>query len=348
MGRPRRLDGPGAWHHVMNRGIARRTTFEGPPDIDAFQEAVLDATRGGWLQVHVFSVMENHFHLLVRTERGTVSEGMRRVESAYVRVFNRVRGRDGPLFRGRFCSRPVTSEAYWYAVLRYIDRNPVAAGLAQFPTDYPHGSAWWYSRPSGPEWLCRKVVEEVVRLDAGRTEFDPRDYLGFSAAGEMDWQRSLIERRMRRTHRVEDPLDQLMSATRRGFADWMHDAARMADGTGVGIEIASPEAVLAALDGAGATKTPEVLDSLRVGLLRTGAGLTESEIARRLGRSRHWVRSTVVRHRSRLLDRSDYENAAEAALRSALDRTVGRRVRAGAIPMPDTPVSDTGVSPTGV
>ena len=168
MGRPPRVDGPGMWHHVMNRGIARRTTFEGLADFDAFTEALLRVTRGGWMEVHVYSAMFNHFHLLVRTERGTVSEGMRRLESTYVRVFNRMRDRDGALFRGRFTSRAVTSEAYWYTVLRYIDRNPVAAGLAREPTEYPHGSAWWYARRAGPAWLRRDVVEAAVSADAGR------------------------------------------------------------------------------------------------------------------------------------------------------------------------------------
>ena len=70
--------------------------------------------------------------------------------------------RDGALFRGRFTSRAVTSEAYWYTVLRYIDRNPVAAGLAREPTEYPHGSAWWYARRAGPAWLRRDVVEAAV------------------------------------------------------------------------------------------------------------------------------------------------------------------------------------------
>ena len=331
----------------MNRGLARRTTFEGPPDIDAFHAALGDVSRGGWLQVHVYSIMNNHFHLLVRTERGTVSEGMRRLASAYVRVFNRTRDRDGALFRGRFTSRLVATEGYWHAVLRYIDRNPVAAGLARLPTDYPHGSAWWYARAAGPKWLHREVVEEVVRIDAGRAAFDPLDYLGFSTAGEPDWQRALVEARLRRPPRGDDPLDRLMAAPRVRFTEWMCDAARLADGTSPGVAIAAPDSVLRAVDRLGAVSSPETLECLRVGLLRTGAGLTESEISRWLGRSRHWVRSRMSAHRERLSGDDVHRAAAEEVLRSALAVTVGPCVRRGVIPM-GTAVSDTGVSPTCV
>ena len=333
------------WHHVMNRGIARRTTFEGIADFDAFAEGLLRITRGGWLEVHAFSVMFNHFHLLVRSERGTVSEGMRRLGSAYVRVFNRMRERDGALFRGRFTSRAVTNEAYWYAVLRYIDRNPVAAGLAQVPTEYPRGSAWWYARASGPAWLRRDVVEGAVQADAGRSRYEPSDYASFSSAGDLDWQRDLVERRVRRPSGRGDPLDWFVAAPGARIARWMHDAARLADGVPPGAPLVSPACLLSVLSRSDAPLPVDALECLRVGLLRAGAGLTEAELARQLERSRSWVRTRLEAHRGRVLEDTAYRQAAESTLRIGLAATLGRYVPRAVILSggEDTPVSDTGV-----
>ena len=331
MSRPKRVDEPGAWHHVMNRGIARRTTFEGIADYDAFTDALLRVTRGGWLEVHAYSAMFNHFHLLVRSERGTVSEGMRRLGSLYVRMFNRLRERDGALFRGRFTSRPVTNEAYWYTVLRYIDRNPVAAGLARDPTEYPRGSAWWYARASGPAWLRRDVVEEAVQADAGRKVYDPSDYREFSTAGDLEWQRDLVERRTVRPAAVADPLDWLLNAPGDRITDWMQKASRLADGTTSGAALVSPNALSSVLDHLTDQLSDDAKASLLVGLLRAGAGMTEVETSRHLERTRHWVRSQLEVHRSRLLGDAGYRKVAERTLRESLTATLGRRAPMGVI-----------------
>jgi REP element-mobilizing transposase RayT len=309
----------------MNRGIARRTTFEGIADYDAFTDALLRVTRGGWLEVHAYSAMVNHFHLLVRSERGTVSEGMRRLGSLYVRTFNRLRERDGALFRGRFTSRPVTNEAYWYTVLRYIDRNPVAAGLARDPTEYPRGSAWWYARASGPPWLRRDVVEGAVRADAGRRVYDPSDYREFSAAGDMEWQRDLVERRTARPPAASDPLDWLLSAPRDRITHWMQQASRLADGTASGAALVGPAALSSVLDRSPDPLSEDAKASLRVGLLRAGAGMTELELSRHLQRTRHWVRSRLEGHRSLLRGDARYREIAERTLRESLAATLGRR-----------------------
>jgi hypothetical protein len=78
---------------------------------------------------------------------------MRRVENAFVRWFNRRFGRDGSLFRGRFTSRVIENDFYRWNVRRYIDLNPVHAGLVSEAKDYPHGSARWNHLGHGPSWL---------------------------------------------------------------------------------------------------------------------------------------------------------------------------------------------------
>ena len=124
---PRRLrrDYPGALHHVMSRGIAKRTIFETRRDVRYFLSRLAREVRRGDLEVLVYSVLTTHFHALIRSPRGHLSAAMQRVLDAYARWFNRGRRRDGPLFVGRFVNRLVESESYAYAVVRYIDDNAV-------------------------------------------------------------------------------------------------------------------------------------------------------------------------------------------------------------------------------
>ena len=111
----------------MNRGVAKRLLFGDDVDYRRFMMLLACAARRHAFEVIAFSLMPNHFHLLVRSN-GSLSEGMRRLQNDYSRWFNRRHGRDGPLMRGRFKSRPVNSIAY-FGVLCW----PVSAGHRSSP-----------------------------------------------------------------------------------------------------------------------------------------------------------------------------------------------------------------------
>ena len=136
MARRSRQDEPGRWHHVMNRAIARRTLFEDRTDVRYFLSRLAREVRAGRLEMQAWSVMGTHFHLLVRSPRGELSQAMRRAQSEYVCHFNRRHRRDGTLIRGRFLSKPVTTERHRRVLVAYIDQNPVVAGMsAEDPGD---------------------------------------------------------------------------------------------------------------------------------------------------------------------------------------------------------------------
>src|SRR5262245_45253642 len=137
MPHPPRHDYRESWHHVMNRGIARRTVFELPRDGRRFLAGLARAVRRGDVRVHAYSLLSTHYHLLVSSPAGRLSEGIGRAQNEYVRYFNRDRRRDGPLFRGRFTSKLVKTAAYRHTLVRYIDHNPVLAGLAAAPAEHP-------------------------------------------------------------------------------------------------------------------------------------------------------------------------------------------------------------------
>ena len=102
MARHPRCDGPNTWHHVMNRGIARRTLFESSADIRYFLAQVAWAVHRGEIEVHAYSILTTHYHLLLRSLTGQLGRVMQQVQTKYSRRFNRGRHRDGSLVRGRF------------------------------------------------------------------------------------------------------------------------------------------------------------------------------------------------------------------------------------------------------
>src|SRR5688572_4275274 len=181
-----RLDDFGSWHHVMNRGLAKRPVFETPRDVQFFLSRIAHVVRLGWLEVHAFTILTTHFHLLVRSPGNSLSKAMRRIELDFVRWFNVTRDRDGSLFRGRFVSRRIDTEAYWRAVLAYIDQNAVAARMVKRPIDHPWCSAHYYAQRAGPQWMSREVVESEVAATTRSGRFAPARYAEYVCCSKFE------------------------------------------------------------------------------------------------------------------------------------------------------------------
>lgn len=340
---PRRLrkDYPGAWHHLVDRGIARRTVFESREDIRYFLACLAREVRAGTIEVHSYSILTTHFHLLVRSPCGRLSSAMQRILNAYTRWFNMRRRRDGPLFRGRFVNRLVESDAYWWAVVRYIDRNPVQAGLCTHPVQYPHGSAWHYGRRKGPPWLRRDLVE--VELGNGKGEWDPRTYFRFAAEDSDAGQAWLVQRLLRPTPPPgrEDPLDSLLGAAPAEVREWMDRKALLADGTVTGWLLASPETVQAQFQERRGRDPGRELhvgpkswpwwEVAEAGALRGWCGLTHREISERTGQSGSTVRERLRMHSLAMRRVENYSREAAEGLAEVLSIDHGGRRRGGIV-----------------
>lgn len=99
MARPLRLDYPGAWHHVINRGTARQAIFS-TDEQRAYFLSLLAATHERFnAEWHAYCLMSNHYHLLLRTPEANLQRIMRHVGGLYTQFYNRTEGRDGPLMR---------------------------------------------------------------------------------------------------------------------------------------------------------------------------------------------------------------------------------------------------------
>ena len=150
----------------MNRGAAHQDIFRSNSDRQLFLHLWSRAVARFDLEIVSFCLMGNHFHFLVVSTTGQLSRALQFVLQTYTQRFNARHGRDGALFRGRFHSVLVDSDAYFERVGRYIELNPVAAGLVpltQLET-YPWSSFQYYAaQRRSPAWLSTwRILERYT------------------------------------------------------------------------------------------------------------------------------------------------------------------------------------------
>ena len=131
MPRGPRLDARGALHHIMVRGIERRHIFPSDRDREDLVGRLAKIATTTGTAIYAWSLLPNHFHLLLRTGREPISRVMRRVLTGYAGAFNRRHQRTGHLFQNRFKSVLVEEEPYFLQLVRYIHLNPLRAGVVQ-------------------------------------------------------------------------------------------------------------------------------------------------------------------------------------------------------------------------
>lgn len=141
MARLARIVVPGVAHHVTQRGNRRLPIFFGDADREAYLAEIAGATLAHDTRCLAWCLMDNHVHLVLapQTEdglRATLGEAHRR----YTRRINFREGWRGHLFQGRFASYPM-DDAHLMAAIRYVERNPVAAGMVARAEDWRWSSA---------------------------------------------------------------------------------------------------------------------------------------------------------------------------------------------------------------
>jgi REP element-mobilizing transposase RayT len=129
MPRQPRLDAPGALHHIIGRGIDRTSIFRTDQDREDFVNRLADLSMAGELIVYAWSLMPNHFHLLLRTGRQSISKSMRKLLTGYVVNFNLRHKRYGNLFQNRYKSIICEDDPYLLELTRYIHLNPLRARI---------------------------------------------------------------------------------------------------------------------------------------------------------------------------------------------------------------------------
>jgi REP element-mobilizing transposase RayT len=140
MTRPLRVEYPGAYYHVINRGNNQEKIFLNDRDKEKFLEYLGKANRRFFIIIHTYCLMSNHFHLLVETPESNLSMAMQWINVSYATYFNRKRGRHGHLFQGRFKAILIDADEYLKHLSRYIHLNPVRAKMVPTPSTYQWSS----------------------------------------------------------------------------------------------------------------------------------------------------------------------------------------------------------------
>jgi putative transposase len=131
MPRLSRLDAPGVLHHVMGRGIERNDIFLNNRDRNDFINRLSMLVEEDAIEIFAWTLMPNHFHLLVKTKNRPLSSSMRKLLTGYVVNFNRRHKRYGHLFQNRYKSIVCQEDAYLLELVRYIHLNLLRSGIVK-------------------------------------------------------------------------------------------------------------------------------------------------------------------------------------------------------------------------
>lgn len=140
MVRALRIEYAGAMYHITSRGNKQESIFLTSEDRRLFIEFLgRVCIRCRWV-CYAYCLMDNHYHLLIETPEGNLSKGMHLLNSIYTQKFNRLHGRVGHVFQGRFKGILVEKDAYLLELSRYIVLNPVRAKMVSYAGEWPWSS----------------------------------------------------------------------------------------------------------------------------------------------------------------------------------------------------------------
>lgn len=210
MARPLRIEYPGAYYHVINRGNAGENIFPGRKDKEKFLEYLEKVVDRFAIIIHAYCLMSNHYHLLLQTSQANLSSAIQWLNVSYAVFYNRKHDRTGHLFGGRFRAILIEADEYLASLSRYIHLNPVRSRMVRRPQDYP-----WSSYPAivgsvqRPDWLdtrsllsylgdnsrdaIKQYREYVEEVDLEGVENPAKHTFGGLILGEKDFVKRIQE-----------------------------------------------------------------------------------------------------------------------------------------------------------
>jgi putative transposase len=154
------LDTP---HHVVQRGNRRQNVFFKEEDKKAYLDFLKEESNRFLLDIWVYCLMNNHIHLIVTPRhKDSMARGIGETHKKYTRMVNFREGWRGYLWQGRFKSFPL-DERYLYAAVRYVERNPVRAGLVKQAEDYPWSSALAHTKKKENPILTKFYLLDEIK-----------------------------------------------------------------------------------------------------------------------------------------------------------------------------------------
>lgn len=132
----------GGIYHIYSRGNNRKWLFRDKDDFRFYKELLADQRDKYSYDLYHYCLMTNHIHMLLRIKQGDeLPRLMHGVQLGYTRYYRKKYKYLGHLYQGRFRSPRIADESYYLQCGRYIERNPVKAGVVEHAADYPYSSA---------------------------------------------------------------------------------------------------------------------------------------------------------------------------------------------------------------
>jgi len=166
MARPLRIQYPGAYYHLTCRGNDRKRIFGDDKDREKFLKLLGNSLDVYQVNLYSYVLMTNHFHLLVQTPLGNLSEFMRHFNVCYTGYYNYRHGRSGHLYQGRYKSFLVDMDNYLLEVSRYLHLNVVRIySLKTASLDEKISLLGNYKWSSLPGYISKKRIEKFVKYN---------------------------------------------------------------------------------------------------------------------------------------------------------------------------------------
>jgi len=201
MARSLRAAEGGLIYHALNRANARLNIFDEDDDYEAFERVLGEAVARQAMRLLAYCVMPNHFHLVLWPRGdGDLSRFMRWLTLTHTQRWHAHRDSagSGHLYQGRFKSFPVQDDGHLYTVCRYVERNPLRAGLVKRAERWRWGSLWRPARgrpSSSPElsdWPITRPSDWVSRVNTAlgpaEEEAMRRSLDRGQPLGDVEWQ----------------------------------------------------------------------------------------------------------------------------------------------------------------
>lgn len=165
MARPLRIEFPDAVYHVSNFGIDKQRVFPAPKYFEAFLEGLGDTCSRLNVEVLAYCLLNDQYHLVVKTPEANLSRFMRQVDGLYTQNYQRLKGAAGSLFKGRYKAVLIQADKYLLPLTRYLHCQVKASDLTTYPWT---GFSILAGKKKAPTWFNRVDTLKQLRVPAAK------------------------------------------------------------------------------------------------------------------------------------------------------------------------------------
>jgi len=176
MPRRSRIIVPGVPLHIIQRGNNRQSCFFADEDYQFYLEWLEEYSRSAGCSIHAYVLMTNHVHLLLTPQKiESAGNLMKQLGQRYVQYINRTYKRSGTLWEGRFRSSIIQQQDYLFSCQRYIEMNPVRAGIVDHPGEYRWSSYQINGQGNKSDLITHHVLYQYLAQDDDGRKLAYRD-----------------------------------------------------------------------------------------------------------------------------------------------------------------------------